>query len=417
MILKEASNNPFRILGLYSDCTLKQQAANLSKLQAFATVQKQTDMPSDMTKIYGPADRSASSLKQADEQLRNADERLLAALLWWPEPTEPWMQSVMERAGKTRKDKLPEIPQGLDEKSRMRALLTLLQACILQKQWDVLSDTLDNIAKNLDALKELAHCSTSTADGSQIQQYVYGLLERDGVPIRTISITQRIAYLTKNVTGIDNFRTLQLLYYQLEEVTSDAKQLQQTSDSIALWVVRNSNDVRQKQLDDIKRILKESFQCSSGIMERLDNVSGVMSVSEFLEKSRAERRTQFYNKKDNNNGCIYFYFICQFLFAIFFLRTCIGSKHKTSSPHHQPNLLQEYYEQKANDLINEGLYKLLEKGDSAINAEARYEMIGINVPTTETPEVISSTTDAPEIVVLPENDGDEHNTEDNYTTE
>lgn len=275
MILKESANNPFRTLGLYLDCTLKQQTANAGKLHAFAMVHKQESMPTDLPELYGKINRSTESLKAAEAQLNNADERLRAALLWWPEPTEGWMTTVMDeiRATSSFQSITGNIPlSALSQPSKQKALLLKLQVCILHEKWEELASTFEQIVKSLDVLKELAHCQATAIDGSSLQQYLYGILEQHNVNIHTVSYTQQIRQLIDTSSEVSRFYDMQLIYYKLERVTEEKKLLEDISWQITNWLVRimHGNPCPEEEFKKIRQAMQESFCCSSNMTATLE---------------------------------------------------------------------------------------------------------------------------------------------------
>lgn len=278
MILKETVNNPFRTLGLYLDCTLKQQTANAGKLRAFAMVHKQEIMPADMPELYGETARSAESIKAAEAQLNNADERLLAALLWWPEPTEEWMQAAMAEIleGKPMGFIAAHITKATrntrDEQTAMKALLLTLQAGLLREEWKEVVIAFEQIIKKLDVLKEMAHCLASTSNGNTLQQHLYGILERAGVAIRRESYLQQISHLIDTGREVSVFYDIQLLYYKLEKVTDDKRLLTSITGRIVNWLVRvqHKNACPAEEYNNIRQAITDSFQCSYNAKGTLD---------------------------------------------------------------------------------------------------------------------------------------------------
>lgn len=278
MILNESAHNPFRTLGLYLDCTLKQQTANAGRLRAFAMVNRQERLPADLPELYGEADRSAESLKAAEAQLNNADERLLAALLWWPESTEEWMQAA-------KADMLEGKPMGFiaaritkatrytcDEQTAMKALLLTLQAGLLREEWKEVVIAFEQIIKKLDVLKEMAHCQASTLNGHDLQQHLYGILERAGVAIRKESYLLQISHLIDTGREVSAFYDMQLLYYKLEEVTDDKRLLTSITGRIVNWLVRvlHKNACPAEEYNNIRQAIADSFQCSYNAKDTLD---------------------------------------------------------------------------------------------------------------------------------------------------
>lgn len=333
MILKETANNPFRVLGLYQDCTLKQQTANAGRLRAFAMVNRQESLPADLTKLYGEMLRSTESLKAAEDSLNNANERLRAALLWWPEPTEEWMTTVMNEiqtaapfhriVGNMPLSALSQPDQQRD----MKVLLMKLQVCILHEKWAELASTFEQIIKSLDVLKELTHCQAASADGSSLQQYLYGILEQNDVDIHTVSYSQQIRQLIDTGREVNCFYDMQLLYYKLEEVTEDQKLLESLSGQIVNWLVRvmHKAPCPEEEFKNICQALRDSFRCSHTALATLSalNRNIFHPYTSPDDNVFGQNLSLHTNDTDNSDiwiGCLFYFVILPFFGIV--IRTC-----------------------------------------------------------------------------------------------
>lgn len=76
-------DNPLRILGVYSDCPMKEIVANLGKLRAFVKTGKMLDFDSDFTNLLGPVDRSVEAIEKAFNEIALPKDKLQAGLFWF----------------------------------------------------------------------------------------------------------------------------------------------------------------------------------------------------------------------------------------------------------------------------------------------------------------------------------------------
>lgn len=76
-------HNPYRILGVYSNSSLKEQIANKDKLQAFIKVKKSMSFPADMTPLLPPLQRTNELVNEASAKLASIDEQMKCAFFWF----------------------------------------------------------------------------------------------------------------------------------------------------------------------------------------------------------------------------------------------------------------------------------------------------------------------------------------------
>lgn len=78
-IIKE---NPFRILGLYSNSGAREQSLNAVKISRYTAVGKSVSFPTDLSSILGDVNRSSSSVEEASRKIQLNSERAVFALFW-----------------------------------------------------------------------------------------------------------------------------------------------------------------------------------------------------------------------------------------------------------------------------------------------------------------------------------------------
>lgn len=82
-MLSLIKNNPFRILGVYSDASKVEILANAGKLKAFARVNKPLSFPLDNTELMGNVERTEESIEKALSSIQNESEKIKHALFWF----------------------------------------------------------------------------------------------------------------------------------------------------------------------------------------------------------------------------------------------------------------------------------------------------------------------------------------------
>ena len=76
-------NNPFRILGVYANASIKDIKANEAKAKAFLNVGKDVTFPCDFNQIMPLLKRTPEMMEFANAQLTLPNEKIKYALLWF----------------------------------------------------------------------------------------------------------------------------------------------------------------------------------------------------------------------------------------------------------------------------------------------------------------------------------------------
>lgn len=76
-------NNPYRILGVFSNASLKDITANKTKLARYASVGKSVSFDADLNSILPPVERTEASVEKAFADLSLPQDKLKYALFWF----------------------------------------------------------------------------------------------------------------------------------------------------------------------------------------------------------------------------------------------------------------------------------------------------------------------------------------------
>lgn len=76
-------DNPFRVLGVYSNSPVKDRLANKNRMNAFLRVGKTVSFPIDLTSLVGAPARSVDSLSHAESQINLTEDSLRHSLFWF----------------------------------------------------------------------------------------------------------------------------------------------------------------------------------------------------------------------------------------------------------------------------------------------------------------------------------------------
>ena len=80
-------NNPFRILGVYANASIKDIKANEAKAKAFLNVGREVTYPCDFNQLLLPIQRTAEMMASANSQLTLPNEKIKHALFWFVKVT------------------------------------------------------------------------------------------------------------------------------------------------------------------------------------------------------------------------------------------------------------------------------------------------------------------------------------------
>lgn len=86
-MIKEIHNNPFRILGVFSNSAMRDVIANEGKIKAFLKVGKAISYPLDLTSFLPPIERDEKALAFAKSQLSLPNDKVKYAQFWFIKST------------------------------------------------------------------------------------------------------------------------------------------------------------------------------------------------------------------------------------------------------------------------------------------------------------------------------------------
>ncbi|MBQ0086775.1 MAG: hypothetical protein KBS72_03705 [Bacteroidales bacterium] len=82
-MLQDLSQNPFRVLGVFSNSPQKDIVRNISKLRAYISTNKDISFPLDLNDALPPVVRTLDSVQQAQGRINLPGDKILSALFWF----------------------------------------------------------------------------------------------------------------------------------------------------------------------------------------------------------------------------------------------------------------------------------------------------------------------------------------------
>lgn len=83
---KVFSENPFRILGVYSNASMREIQSNAAKIKRYLEIGKQPSFPTDFNNIFPALNRTQEMVDKALGQISQPKEKLAYALFWFSKP-------------------------------------------------------------------------------------------------------------------------------------------------------------------------------------------------------------------------------------------------------------------------------------------------------------------------------------------
>ena len=80
-------NNPYRLLGVYSNSPTKERLANHNRMKAFLKVGKSVSFPLDMPQYLSSINRTEASAADAEAKLTLPKDQILYAQFWFMKAT------------------------------------------------------------------------------------------------------------------------------------------------------------------------------------------------------------------------------------------------------------------------------------------------------------------------------------------
>ena len=127
------SENPLRVLGVYSDTPKKEIVANLGKLRAFAKTGKYLSFDSDFTSLLGPIDRTIEKIEKANNDISLPKDKLHAGMFWFMQHTDNDKAALnCLKTGNT-----DETFAIIKRKGNFSGVINMAVLALVLKRWDI----------------------------------------------------------------------------------------------------------------------------------------------------------------------------------------------------------------------------------------------------------------------------------------
>ena len=125
-------NNPYRLLGVYSNSPTKERLANHNRMKAFLKVGKSISFPLDMPQYLSSINRTEASAADAEAKLTLPQDQILYAQFWFIKTT-PLDELAFNHLSAGEIDKAEEIWQ---KRECLSALQNLIVCALIRNKYD-----------------------------------------------------------------------------------------------------------------------------------------------------------------------------------------------------------------------------------------------------------------------------------------
>ncbi len=176
MITNLLSQNPYRILGVYSNSPKKDVLSNLNKMKAFLKVGKPVSFPLDLPQFLPSIERDESSISSAQASIELPMDQIRHTLFWFMKVT-PLDDIAFNHllAGD-----MVQAKEIWNKKETVSSLLNLMACSIIEEDLNSLVIKADTLFQNYSKDFCLSVNETISLTSSQLTELFLELLKKDG---------------------------------------------------------------------------------------------------------------------------------------------------------------------------------------------------------------------------------------------
>lgn len=234
-------NNPYRILGVYSNSPTKERLANHNRMKAFLKVGKSVFFPLDLPQYLSAINRTEASVADAESKLTLPKDQILYAQFWFIKTT-PLDEVAFNHLFAGEIDKTEEIWQKRECAS---SLQNLLVCALMHNDYATAISYAETLYGSAQYATQLI--SAVVGDSANIDiislshDFLDVLIEEVGYPIiiRYLNISEWKSYVSK--------KAVSPIIKQLEEAVAKAMSTRKNG-PIARWNAGNELMATAKQL-------------------------------------------------------------------------------------------------------------------------------------------------------------------------
>ena len=166
-------NNPYRLLGVYSNSPTKERLANHNRMKAFLKVGKSVSFPLDVQQYLSSINRTEASAADAEAKLTLPKDQILHAQFWFIKTT-PLDEVAFNHLFAGEIDKAEEIWQKRECASSLQNLIVCALMCGKYARAISLAETLYN---NTQYVNELTSAVVGTGGNFTVSDLVFSFID------------------------------------------------------------------------------------------------------------------------------------------------------------------------------------------------------------------------------------------------
>jgi hypothetical protein len=178
MISSAITDNPFRILGVYSNATAKDIAANQGKMKAFLSIGKTPTFELDLRNILPSVNRTTDSVSKAQADLTLPQDKLQYALFWFLKAT-PLDDAAFNHLFAGEEGKAITI---WEKKECLSSLINIAVCALINKDYKTATDNINTLIYDDELLLEFVSRIAGTTfkiDSEDIAHLYLDILSKD----------------------------------------------------------------------------------------------------------------------------------------------------------------------------------------------------------------------------------------------
>lgn len=278
-MLDKITNNPFRVLGVYSNSRKSDIVRNVSKMNAFLAVGKNIDFTEDYSSVLGDIDRTQQMVKDANQELTLAKDRFSYALFWFAKNNEPDSNALSE----LQKGNIEKAITTLSSVNEPSSYLNLAVLYLIKEDYELAASIYSEICKP-EILKSISDLICDDTFSISPEDAIVGVV----LSLRTVVPTNLLLDYFK-----DSDYFVQIRSKSIEPSLQKAKSLINKAKDVDSSDPVASFTAGKKLMDASKEIIEEiKSVCGSDSSE-------FQSVSDNFAKQILQCGISYYNNSDD----------------------------------------------------------------------------------------------------------------------
>lgn len=166
-------NNPYRLLGVYSNSPTKERLANHNRMKAFLKVGKSVSFPLDMPQYLSSINRTEASVADAEAKLTLPKDQILYAQFWFIKTT-PLDEVAFNHLFAGEIKKAEEIWQ---KRECLSALQNLIVCALIRNKYDFAIEYAEDLYGNTQYLNQFVSTIIGTGGNFDVSSLAFSFLD------------------------------------------------------------------------------------------------------------------------------------------------------------------------------------------------------------------------------------------------